>query len=247
MTGHDIWPVVYDEVDFLKNVLPNKDENFWRLAKRKKTIAWVVSRCYSESYREDYVKELKKYIDVDVYGKCGMECKSNICFEQIQQNYKFYLSFENSFARDYATEKFFLRMKDNLIPIVLGQANYSRIAPPHSYLDVFQYKSPKELADHLHRLDKNDSEYLTFFWWKDFYQVGTRSVMNMVFCDLCAKLHGKGIQTEPRSYPNFGQWWYTDGQVGDKLPKLFSIMGKELPPSRPKNWETPKLRISFQD
>jgi hypothetical protein len=65
---------------------------------KKKSIAWFVSNCDSESKREVYVKELQKYIDVDVYGKCGpLEChNNNSCYEMMAQNYKFYLSFENS-------------------------------------------------------------------------------------------------------------------------------------------------------
>jgi len=38
---------------------------------KTKLVAWVVSRCGVGSKRDDYVNELKKYITVDVYGKCG--------------------------------------------------------------------------------------------------------------------------------------------------------------------------------
>jgi Glycosyltransferase family 10 (fucosyltransferase) C-term len=43
---------------------------------------------------------------------------------------------ENNFARDYATEKFFVRINDGFDPIELGQASYSRIAPP-TYSSMF--------------------------------------------------------------------------------------------------------------
>ncbi len=44
------------------------------------------------------MKELQKYIDVDVFGKCGqLKCsKDKKCHEMIAKNYKFYLAFENS-------------------------------------------------------------------------------------------------------------------------------------------------------
>ncbi len=67
---------------------------------KKKSIAWFVSNCKTGSKREVYVKELKKYIDVDIYGKCGdFNCSrknESLCYEMIAKNYKFYLSFENS-------------------------------------------------------------------------------------------------------------------------------------------------------
>lgn len=44
------------------------------LAAKNKTIAWTVSNCEAPSGRNAYVDQLKKYIDVDVYGKCGQPC-----------------------------------------------------------------------------------------------------------------------------------------------------------------------------
>ena len=32
----------------------------------------MVSHCETESKREDYVMQLGKYIEVDIYGKCGL-------------------------------------------------------------------------------------------------------------------------------------------------------------------------------
>ena len=90
------------------------------------------------------MQELKKYIDADVFGKCettmsdvesGRSSGGN-CFSVVKRDYKFYLSSENNFARDYVTEKFFSRLDDGLVPIVLGQAKYSRIASPHSFINV---------------------------------------------------------------------------------------------------------------
>ena len=64
----------------------------------------------------------------------------------------FYLAFENSICNDYVTEKFFRGLQvtignlDNIgpkqncqapvVPIVLGGANYSALAPNHSFIHV---------------------------------------------------------------------------------------------------------------
>ena len=55
-------------------------------------------------------QELRKYISVDIFGACGQKEKcprdSEQCFRDIERSYKFYLSFENSFCKEYITEKF---------------------------------------------------------------------------------------------------------------------------------------------
>ena len=64
-----------------------------------------------QARRETYVKKLKTFFPVDVYGKCGkLECPRNnetACFLKLEKEYKFYLSYENSLCKDYTTEKFF--------------------------------------------------------------------------------------------------------------------------------------------
>lgn len=47
-----------------------------------------------------------------------------------------------------------------IIPIVLDvYNNYARAAPPHSYINVMDYSSMKDLADYLVLLSKNDTLY----------------------------------------------------------------------------------------
>lgn len=59
-----------------------------------------------------YARELSKYIQVDIYGTCGtLRCprsQSQACFDMLDEDYKFYLAFENSNCKDYITEKFFV-------------------------------------------------------------------------------------------------------------------------------------------
>ena len=90
---------------------------------------------YTESDRDDYVKELEKYFPVHIYGHCGTcSCPRNDpynhfdtynmktkCFDYISENYMFYLSFENSICLDYVTEKFFKALTFGILPIVLGK------------------------------------------------------------------------------------------------------------------------------
>ena len=64
------------------------------------------------------------YDKVDIYGECsqsGCSKHSNPpCEPTVEWEYKFYLSFENSLCSDYVTEKFFIYMNKDIVPIVLG-------------------------------------------------------------------------------------------------------------------------------
>ena len=46
-------------------------------------------------------------------------------------------------------------MNYNILPVVLGGANYSQIAPPKSYIDTKDFSNPKELESYLNYLLKN--------------------------------------------------------------------------------------------
>ena len=116
---------------------------------------------------------MAKIIPVDVYGGCGvLECgkvedhNTRECDMMLEENYKFYLSFENSLCSDYVTEKFYRTLSPDIVPVVMGGGDYKTFAPPKSYIDVADFESPEELAKFLLKLDKDDEEYLSYFWWK---------------------------------------------------------------------------------
>lgn len=44
--------------------------------------------------------------------------------------------------------------------------DYARSAPLNSYIHVDDFNGPRELANFLHELDKNDDLYNQFFKWK---------------------------------------------------------------------------------
>ncbi len=113
------------------------------------------------SKRENYVEELQKYIQVDIYGKCGNSnvCpkgEGNGCLRRLAKQYKFYLAFENGICKEYVTEKFVRTLQYPNIPIVLGGANYSRLSPELSFINVFDFASAKHLADYLLYLDEHN-------------------------------------------------------------------------------------------
>jgi alpha-1,3-fucosyltransferase len=176
----------------------------------------MVSNCNSQSDREDYANQLGKYVQVDVYGHCGkLSCLSKdeaTCRKMVDENYKFYLSFENSVCDDYVTEKLFKVFGMTVIPIVLGGANYSSVAPHKSYIDVNDFGSVEKLAEYLKYLDSNTTAFAEYFEWKRYFNV-TDNYKKTIFCDVCKALHEN---SEHKIYDNLGQWWQKDAHCKTK-------------------------------
>ncbi|KAK3727706.1 hypothetical protein RRG08_032663 [Elysia crispata] len=216
----------------------HQTQNF--AAGKTKKVAWFVSNCGARNSRMQYAMELSKHIEVDIYGNCGkLRCprsKSSKCFELLDKDYKFYLSFENSNCRDYITEKFFVNgLKHNVLPIVMGAApeDYARAAPPHSFIHVDDFESPKDLAEYLHVLDKNDALYNEYFQWK-----GTGDLINTFFwCRVCALAHDTSNRGSSW-YENINDWWRgKDICIGKKTwrevprsSKLLAPLAVTVPP-----------------
>lgn len=121
----------------------------------------------------------------------------------LDQQYKFYLAFENALCIDYVTEKFFNALRRQIVPVVFGGANYTRFAPPHSYIDAESFASVADLARYLQHLDANPTEYLRYFWWRKYYQVRG----GQPYCDLCEKLHSTKYRNKMQTYRNIEEWW----------------------------------------
>ncbi len=182
------------------------------LAAKKKGFkaAWFVSNCRARG-RRMVADALTNYMQVDINGICGRHTcpKSNRakCFQAMAEEYKFYLSFENTICDDYVTEKFFNILHYNVIPVTLGGADYSQIAPPHSYVNVLDFASLRGLAAHLRRLHEDDAKFAEYFWWRDYYE--TRKTGNFVqayYCEICRRLHNPEEEAKS-SKDNFSQWW----------------------------------------
>ncbi|KAG6440305.1 alpha-(1,3)-fucosyltransferase C isoform X2 [Manduca sexta] len=195
--------------------LPEIDEEYsYRLLNKSKAAAWFVSNCNSRSGRKEFVEKLQKALEVygytvDIYGNCGpLKCPRNKkvdCFTLLERDYYFYMSLENSFAEDYVTEKLLTALQHDVVPIVFGEANYSRFLPPGSFIDGTKYNS-SDLAGIMVTLMNNPKLYWDFFRWKNVYIYHDPSETDNV-CAVCAALNNKHMMSSNSTYPKFRQWW----------------------------------------
>ena len=193
-------------------------DNFNRGGNRLKApVVWFVSHCQSESGRDRYVRRLAQHIGVHVYGKCGdrkcgqdkrlrnpYEVETDHCFDLVNREYRFYLSFENDICQDYITEKAFNALKLNTIPVILSGANLSSSLPPHSAINALDY-SPEELADFLYHLLLDEKEYLDYFRWRRHYRVVSHESVPSP-CELCRALHSEEWRIS-KTYDDMNKWF----------------------------------------
>lgn len=181
------------------------------ITSKTKIAAWFASNCKTSINREGYVRELQKYIPVDVFGKClknPKTCprkKQKECDDMLKREYLFYLSFENSFCPDYVTEKFYRAFETGTVPVVFGGANYSLFAPAHSYINARDFKTPKLLAEYLIQLSLNLDLYSRYFDWKVKFNLRRSSGWA---CKLCEMLHTDLRVTAAKSYEDIGEWFF---------------------------------------
>ncbi|XP_071122910.1 4-galactosyl-N-acetylglucosaminide 3-alpha-L-fucosyltransferase 9-like [Mytilus edulis] len=193
----------------LSKRLTLKDKNYTVIFEQKsKDVAWVVSNCNTYSKRMRYVIMMKKYINVDIYGRCGKPCSSSgdNCIKKLSSDYKFYLSFENSLCDDYVTEKAFRLYKDdfNIVPVIRGAPNVKDILPNGTFISTLDFNSPKQLALYLRDVAFNKTKYLTYIQAKDRYSAHSNiDLIRDGACTLCKILNS---DNKRKGTVNLSQW-----------------------------------------
>ncbi|XP_018422675.1 PREDICTED: galactoside 3(4)-L-fucosyltransferase-like [Nanorana parkeri] len=172
---------------FLK---PLKEPHSFKMPTKSRLVAWVVSKWYPGARRNSYYKELKKHIHIDVYGKYHQKLSWDDLDSTLVQ-YKFYLAFENCEHEDYITEKLWSNSFNmGVVPVVLGatRKNYERFIPSDSFIHVDDFASPKELAEFLMSLDKDNAKYEKYFKWRLKYEVVRETGWDNIHCKACREL-----------------------------------------------------------
>ena len=194
-----------------------------------------------------YVRQLRKHIPIDVYGKSAIyfhqpslkkkcikgkdyygteDCRS------LLQNYKFFLAFENMNCEDYITEKYWCTpLELGMVPVVMGGADYKALAIPGSYINVMDFPSIKKLAEYLLFLDENDDEYNRYFEWKKYYKVGgcLRPRVNMSnnypwMCEVCAAANNHSLAK--KTYRKIQDFYNPDKRCAIQYSRLNEIISE---------------------
>ncbi|XP_020613925.1 galactoside 3(4)-L-fucosyltransferase-like [Orbicella faveolata] len=193
-----------------------------------------------------YVRQLRKHIPIDVYGKSAIyfhqpslkeTCIKDKAYatpdcRSLLQNYKFFLAFENMNCEDYITEKYWCTpLELGLVPVVMGGADYKALAIPGSYINVMDFPSIKKLVEYLLFLDQNDNEYNRYFEWKKYYKVGgcLRPKLNMSnnypwMCEVCAAADNHSLAK--KTYRKIQDFYNPDKRCAIQYSRLNEIISE---------------------
>ena len=164
---------------------------------KTKFAVWIVSHCSTHSKREGFVREMQKYVAVDIFGRCGKRFTSDVA--TLVKEYKFFLSFENSLCPDYVTEKFFRYFGLNVIQVVRGGVDYDNLLPNDTFINTAKFPDVKALTQYLSNIGSDQERYVAYLRRKNAYEAYTEKfTYKNSMCDLCRKLNHK--QSHRKSY-----------------------------------------------
>ncbi|CAJ0585478.1 unnamed protein product, partial [Mesorhabditis spiculigera] len=222
-------PESYQEAPFI---------NETRVKGKTKTAAWFVSHCGTASQRERLVEKMKETLEVDIYGACGTKScpRGGACEDMLDNDYYFYITFENSICKDYITEKAWNQgYGRDLIPVVLKRSLAEPYLPPGSFIAADDFETVSGLTAHMRYLMANTTAYTEYFNWRRDYKVvflngRTHDVLERPWgmCQICRLLW---LQPRPKhSIPDFSQWWDKSCEPqGDLVGKLLRASAQKTP------------------
>lgn len=155
--------------EILNNIGKLEENKPINLKEKTKFCCLIVSN-ESAFDRIDFMKKLSKYKKVDIYGKTPLTNSDNNLLPKSWANnskflsqYKFVISFENSFENEYITEKLPNTMLAGSIPIYKGAPNVSEYFNTESFINFDDYeKNYDKMIKKIIELDKDYKKYNDF-------------------------------------------------------------------------------------
>lgn len=136
-------------------------------------ILYLQSNCKTKTMRDEYIRELMKYIPIDSYGQClnnkmlpiahkefGYKYLERHDFLHFVARYKFVIAIENSVCDDYITEKFWRAIHVGVVPIYFGSLTIRDWLPNEkSAILLEDFPTPKLLIAYIDNLMQDDDLY----------------------------------------------------------------------------------------
>ena len=189
------------KLDTAKSKLPSHSLDYYH-EKRKPGGMAIISNCHDDARRYRLIEEISKFINVDIFGKCGKPCPGDYAScDSLKASYQFYLAFENSNCREYVSEKYWFTLGRNQIPIVAWKHSMVGQVIPNSYINIYDFPDIESAGAFIKRVGENRTLYNSYFDWKKTY----KRTYEPGFCKLCKRLNDP---TKPaQSYADLHGWF----------------------------------------
>jgi hypothetical protein len=129
-----------------------------KLIKKEKKILFLHSNCVS--FRDNFVKKLQRYINVDCPGNCNRNININVQDKlRYLEDYKFVMAFENSSYPNYNTEKLIDGFISNTIPIYWGDTNVHNDFNTNSFINYHNFVNEEEVIENILKVDSESKLY----------------------------------------------------------------------------------------
>lgn len=157
---------------------------------RPRLVVWVISNWSESQARVAFYHRLRRYIQVDVYGRAGHPLPQDSGsggVVRLVTKYQFYLALENSQHTDYITEKLWNAVRAGAVPIVMGppRRNYERFMPPEAFIHVDDFPTARELARYLLLLKRNPVRLMRHLDWRGSYCLRQPAFWAEHYCVAC--------------------------------------------------------------
>ena len=88
----------------------------------------------------------------------------------------------------------------------MGSADYKRLMPHNSYIDVFNFSSPQHLSSYLKEVGSDQNNYNSYFEWKKDFCIKRNS--GHFSCELCEQLNKEYVKSTETINRNLIEWWF---------------------------------------
>ncbi|KAJ8728169.1 hypothetical protein PYW08_016554 [Mythimna loreyi] len=153
---------------------------YWGRKNKRKVAAVLMSNC-GVTARNEFLKKLRKYVNVDIYGGCADKKElKNSCPGHFKRDcdvvteYVFYLVLENTSCFQYVTEKVFNHAySKGAIPVIFGPTleDVEGLLPPGSYLHADADTNIEMLAKNINTIAKNSELILAMHMWRNHFAI----------------------------------------------------------------------------
>lgn len=193
-----------------------KNFDFFGAKSQEGAIA-VISHCTDDARRYRVIGELKKYLNVKVFGRCGDVCPDGYqSCNKLLGDYKFYIAFENSDCNDYVSEKYWRSLIREQIPLVAWKLNMDGIVIPGSYINVYDFANIEAAGRYIANVGRNRTLYNSYFRWRFTHTLENTNG----WCNLCDTL--RKAQMPRKVYHDMHGWLTNSTCEPLTLFKLFS-------------------------